>query len=128
MSPLRALALAPALLAALATPAAAAAPHVTDAYVYFHTYANKKDRKFNLGTVELVYRTDGPVPQYPETRDPKIVPTIGGNQGSSYAISRALHCYGATVYADKQGDVMRHESGLPGHTVMVRIPALGYSR
>src|SRR3954453_5674587 len=120
MSPLRSLALAPALLAAFAAHAGAA-PHVTSAYLYFHTYANKLDRRTNLGTVELVFRTDARVPQYPETGDPKVGPRIGGKQGSSYAISRALYCYGASVYTDKQGNIDTLASGRPGHAVRVRI-------
>lgn len=110
----------------LATPAVAPPAHVTAAYVYFHHYADKQDLKFNLGTAELVYRTDAALPEYP-TGDVRVAPRIAGLSGSSYAISRSLHCYGASVYADRRGKV-GGASALPGHRLRLRIPALGWAR
>jgi hypothetical protein len=110
----------------LATPAVLPPPRVTAAYVYFHHYANRQDLKFNLGTAELVYRTDGALPEYP-TGDVRVTPRIAGGSGSSYAISRSLHCYGASVYMDRRGRIGR-SSALPGHRVRVRIPGIGWTR
>jgi hypothetical protein len=115
-----------ALAAALALPVLGATPaaahtHVLSAYLFYHQFPKALDPTW-VGNAELVFRTDGTLPEingYPQSRT-----TIGPASSYLSVISHDLHCYSSTVAVDRHGLAgfgKKTMSVLPGRRVRVQI-------